>query len=136
MKWASLTVCALGGALLVLVGCQQLGLDVGVSEPGLEPLASVRTFDGTPDQVAVRLQAMLKQRKFEAAISGTGDDVVVESSIAEFKRSSFLVQHRLCRGEELAVEGHETRVWTVHDPERRGRLKSQAIPDEVKAALS
>ncbi len=65
-----------------------------------------------------------------------GDDVVVQSEITEFKRSSFTVHHRLFRGEELAVEGFETRVWTIHDPERPGRLKSQAVPDEVKAAFA
>ncbi len=65
-----------------------------------------------------------------------GDDVVVESSITEFGRSSFKVHHRLLRGEDLAVEGFETRVWTVLDPEQPGRLKSKAVPDEVKAAFA
>jgi 4-hydroxybenzoyl-CoA thioesterase len=62
-----------------------------------------------------------------------GDDVEVESSISEFKRSSFLVSHKLFRGADLAVEGTETRVWTVYDPAKPGALKSQAIPDQVKA---
>lgn len=65
-----------------------------------------------------------------------GEDVMVESGITEFKRSSFNVHHRLLRGEELAVEGFETRVWTVYDTDRPGRLKSQAVPDEVKTALA
>ena len=68
--------------------------------------------------------------------SSFGDDVTVESRITEFKRSSFKVHHRLLRGEELAVEGFETRVWTVYDPERPGRLKSQAVPEEIKAAFT
>jgi len=62
-----------------------------------------------------------------------GDDVEVESSISEFKRSSFVVNHKLFRGADLAVEGIETRVWTVYDPAKPGALKSQAIPDQVKA---
>ena len=62
-----------------------------------------------------------------------GDDVEVESTIAEFKRSSFLISHKLLRGEALAVEAVETRVWTVYDPDKPGALKSQAIPEEVKA---
>ncbi len=65
-----------------------------------------------------------------------GDDVTVDSSITSFGRSSFKVHHRLLRGEDLAVEGFETRVWTVFDPEQPGRLKSQAVPDEVKAAFA
>ncbi len=61
------------------------------------------------------------------------EDVVVESQISEMGRSSFTVQHRLLKGEALAVEGFEKRVWTVYDAENPGRLKSQAIPDEVRA---
>jgi 4-hydroxybenzoyl-CoA thioesterase len=68
--------------------------------------------------------------------SSFGDDVMVESCIAAFRRSSFDVEHKLFRGEQLAVQGFETRVWTVHDPDSPGRLKSQALPEEVKAALS
>jgi len=62
-----------------------------------------------------------------------GDDVEVESTISEFKRSSFVINHKLFRGADLAVEGIETRVWTVYDPAKPGALKSHAIPDEVKA---
>ncbi len=65
--------------------------------------------------------------------SSFGDDVVIESSIAEWRRSSFNVTHKLFRGDALAVEGFETRVWTVYDPDRPGGLKSQAVPEEVKA---
>ena len=48
-----------------------------------------------------------------------GDDVVVESGVSEFRRSSFDVQHRLLKAGELAVECLETnasagsiRHWT------------------------
>jgi 4-hydroxybenzoyl-CoA thioesterase len=61
-----------------------------------------------------------------------GDDVVVESTIGEFRRSSFDVKHRLLRSGELAVEGSETRVWVVRDPDDPRRLRSQPIPREVK----
>jgi 4-hydroxybenzoyl-CoA thioesterase len=61
-----------------------------------------------------------------------GDDVEVESTIGEFRTSSFVVEHRLFRSGELAVEGSETRVWVVRDPDDPERLKSQPIPREVK----
>lgn len=67
--------------------------------------------------------------------SSFGDDVEVASTIESFGRSSFKVHHQLFRGEDLAVEGWETRVWTVYDEAKPGALKSAAIPDEVKAAL-
>lgn len=63
------------------------------------------------------------------------DDVTVESAVAEFGRSSFKVRHRLLRGEDLAVEAQETRVWTVYDPAQPGKLKSVPVPDEVRAKL-
>ena len=62
-----------------------------------------------------------------------GDEVSIISSITEFRRSSFDVRHQLMRGETLAVEGFETRVWTVRDPDNPERIKSQPIPAEVIA---
>jgi len=64
-----------------------------------------------------------------------GDDVTVESVVAEFGRTSFKVRHRLLRGEDLAVEAQETRVWTAYDPAEPGKLKSVPVPDEVRAKL-
>jgi 4-hydroxybenzoyl-CoA thioesterase len=62
-----------------------------------------------------------------------GDVVTIESRITEFRRSSFLVEHRLVDGGELAVEGFEVRVWTGRDPGEPKRLKSLPIPAEVMA---
>jgi 4-hydroxybenzoyl-CoA thioesterase len=62
-----------------------------------------------------------------------GDDVVIESGIKEFRRSSFDLEHRLTKDGVLAVEGFETRVWTVRDPSDPARIKSAPIPEEVIA---
>ena len=61
------------------------------------------------------------------------DEVVIESYVREWRRSSFDVQHRLLRGDALAVEGVETRVWTVRDPDDPERLRSAAVPEGVRA---
>jgi 4-hydroxybenzoyl-CoA thioesterase len=63
--------------------------------------------------------------------SSFGDTVVVESNITEWGKASFSVHHRLFKEEELAVEGFETRVWVVHAPDEKNKIKSQAIPREV-----
>ena len=63
--------------------------------------------------------------------SSFGDTVVVESNITEWGKASFSVYHRLFKGEELAVEGFEKRVWVVHAPGAKNKIKSQAIPREV-----
>jgi len=65
-----------------------------------------------------------------------GDVISIESQIASFRRTSFNVQHRVLRGETLAIEAHETRVWAGRDPQDPARIKGVAIPDEVKEAFA
>jgi 4-hydroxybenzoyl-CoA thioesterase len=65
-----------------------------------------------------------------------GDDVVIETTITEIRRSSFDVTHRLTKGGELAVEGFETRVWVVRDPADPDKIKAKALPPEMVAKLS
>jgi 4-hydroxybenzoyl-CoA thioesterase len=61
-----------------------------------------------------------------------GDDVDIESKIGEFRRSSFVVEHRLRKGEELAVECFETRVWIRRNRDDSAAMQSQPVPDAVK----
>lgn len=61
------------------------------------------------------------------------DELTIESTVLEFRRSSFDVRHRLLKNGELAVEGFETRVWTARDSNDSARLRSQPIPPEVIA---
>jgi len=69
-----------------------------------------------------------------------GDDIFIESSIAEFKRSSFVVEHKVFKpgaeGEVLALEGFETRVWAGAHPTDPDKLKSRPIPDVVVKRLT
>jgi 4-hydroxybenzoyl-CoA thioesterase len=76
---------------------------------------------------------MVDTRARFLASSRFGDDVVVESSISEWGRSSFDVQHKLFKGEVLAVECFETRVWAARSRSNAEKIESQTIPDEVKA---
>ena len=64
------------------------------------------------------------------------DQVVVESEVGEWGRSSFTVRHRVMKEDALAVEGFEKRVWAAPDPERPGAIRAQAVPAEIKASLS
>lgn len=63
--------------------------------------------------------------------SSFGDIVHVDSYVTEWGRSSFTVQHKLYRGETLAVDGIEKRVWTVRLPGDQPKAKGQRIPKEV-----
>ena len=67
-----------------------------------------------------------------------GDDVVIETTMTEAKRSSFNITHHLKKGDALAIEAFETRVWVgrdASDPDPL-KIKSQPIPAEVLAKLS
>jgi 4-hydroxybenzoyl-CoA thioesterase len=61
-----------------------------------------------------------------------GEDVVVESSIAKWGNSSFVVQHRLMKGDTLASECFETRVWVAHPNSDPEKFEARPIPIEIK----
>ncbi len=60
-----------------------------------------------------------------------GDVVEIASTVSEFRRSSFDVQHRIENAGRLAVTGQETRVWTRHDPHDPERLRAKPLPADV-----
>jgi 4-hydroxybenzoyl-CoA thioesterase len=62
-----------------------------------------------------------------------GDVVTIETCIKEFRRSSFDVEHRLMKGETLAIEAWETRVWVGRHPDDPEAIKAREIPAEVIA---
>jgi 4-hydroxybenzoyl-CoA thioesterase len=65
------------------------------------------------------------------APSSFGDVVHVDSCVTNWGNSSFSVRHNLFRGEALAVEGIEKRVWTVRVLGDRPEAKGHPIPREV-----
>lgn len=75
---------------------------------------------------------LVETRASFLAPSRFGDTVVVESRVADWGRSSFSVQHRLYRGEELAVEAYEKRVWTVKSGADPDDIHGEPIPQAVK----
>ncbi|MDH5359788.1 MAG: acyl-CoA thioesterase [Gammaproteobacteria bacterium] len=64
-----------------------------------------------------------------------GDEVEIVSTVTEFRRSSFDVHHQLLKDGKLAVEGFETRVWTIRDPEDSEKIKSAPLPEEIVTAF-
>lgn len=65
-----------------------------------------------------------------------GDELMAESQVTEYRRSSFVLRHQIFRNGVLAVEGFETRVWTGRDPEKPARMKALVLPKEVIERLS
>jgi len=68
--------------------------------------------------------------------SSFGEDIVIATRVAALRRSSFDIEHRVFKGEALAIEGFETRVWCGPHPDDPKRLKAQPIPPEVARRLS
>ena len=79
--------------------------------------------------------ALLEARAVFKVASQYGDDISIESRITEFRRTTFFVHHRVSKGDVLALEGFETRLWTVRDASDANRLKSAPMPPELIAAF-
>jgi 4-hydroxybenzoyl-CoA thioesterase len=65
-----------------------------------------------------------------------GDTIKIASHVSEFRRSSFDVEHRISIGEELAVEGGETRVWAMRNADDPEKIAATTIPKDVIAKFS
>jgi 4-hydroxybenzoyl-CoA thioesterase len=65
-----------------------------------------------------------------------GDELVAESCVTEWRKSSFVISHRLLRDGVLAMEGWETHVWAAAHPTEDRQLKSAPLPLDVIGKLS
>lgn len=65
-----------------------------------------------------------------------GDVIAIETRATKLGRSSFDIEHKVYRGDALAIEAHETRVWAGPDPDRPGGIRGVPIPDDLRTALS
>jgi len=65
-----------------------------------------------------------------------GDDVVIETKITKFGRTSFDVQHTITLNGELCVECFDTRVWAEQDPASPDKIRGTPIPQELIAKFA
>ncbi len=65
-----------------------------------------------------------------------GDQVRIVTEIAAVRRSSFDVTHKLMRGEVLALEGWETRIWAAPHPTDPARIQGVPIPADLVVKLT
>jgi 4-hydroxybenzoyl-CoA thioesterase len=96
---------------------------------GLPKHEMVQTYDivGIP-MVDTRARFVIPSR--------WGETITIESRIAEWKRSSFDVEHKVLKDGALAIEAWETRVWVGRHPDDPHGIKSQPIPEDVKARFA
>ena len=62
-----------------------------------------------------------------------GDRIAVESTIVEWRRTSFVMQHHIRRGETLLVDGREVRVFARRHPDDPQRIQAVAPPPDIRA---
>ena len=96
---------------------------------GLTKFQMLRTYEFSGYPVVQARAQFLASAKY-------GDDVIAETSISEFRRSSFDVRHRVLNDGKLAVDGFETRVWVARHPDDATRLKAKPIPEDVIARFA
>jgi hypothetical protein len=109
MNRAILAVCAVGGFLLGLAGCNALDVAFDLAGPGGQAVGDVRVVDGSPEAVAVMLQSNMKQRGFEATIVKTTDTVVVESKTVAGIGFALVLAGR--RGSDGREQTHVSMQW-------------------------
>lgn len=68
--------------------------------------------------------------------SSYGDELVAESCVTEWRKSSFVISHKFLLDGVLAMEGSETRVWAGAHPTEANRLRGVPLPREVIRKLS
>jgi 4-hydroxybenzoyl-CoA thioesterase len=62
-----------------------------------------------------------------------GDTVEIETWVEEWRGKTFLVRHHIRNRGELAVEGHELRVWAIKDKTRPAGLRAEPVPPDIVA---
>ena len=60
-----------------------------------------------------------------------GDAIEVVSTVSEFRRSSFDVQHSMSTDAGVAAEGRETRVWAARNRDNPEKMGATPIPDVI-----
>lgn len=73
---------------------------------------------------------MVDTRAVFHAPSSFGDEIEIVTTFASFGRSSFNVEHRLVRGDVLAIEGYEKRVLVKKSPDGAG-IAATPFPPEL-----
>jgi acyl-CoA thioester hydrolase len=64
-----------------------------------------------------------------------GDDLSIESRVAEVRTRSFRVDHTVSRAGQIVSEGYEVRIW-VRLAGQGGELQPEVLPDDLRERLT
>lgn len=62
-----------------------------------------------------------------------GETIEIHTSVEDWQAKVFRQRHVVRRGETMLCEGTETRIFVQRDPDDPERLRSIAIPEDLKA---
>lgn len=62
-----------------------------------------------------------------------GETIEIHTSVEDWQAKIFRHRHVVRRGETMLCEGTETRIFVQRDPDNPDRLRSIAIPEDLKA---
>jgi len=62
-----------------------------------------------------------------------GDRIAVDTTIAEWRRTSFVMKHRIRRDDTLLVQGREIRVFARMHPDDPRGIQAVAVPADIRA---
>lgn len=92
------------------------------------------TFDGLRADYGIDGIPLVENRCKFSLPCRYGEEVAIETAVAAIHRCAFDLRHRVLKGDAVAVEVVETRVWTVMD-ETEGRPRARPLPPQVVASL-
>ena len=61
-----------------------------------------------------------------------GDAIDIETSIVEWRRTSFVLRHVIRRDDDVLVEGREIRIFAMRHPEDPARIRAVRLPDHLR----
>jgi 4-hydroxybenzoyl-CoA thioesterase len=62
-----------------------------------------------------------------------GDAIIVETTVTDWRRTSFVMDHRVCRDDTLLVTARETRVFARRHPSDPRRIEAVPIPADIRS---
>nr|WP_145545310.1 acyl-CoA thioesterase [Variovorax boronicumulans] len=70
------------------------------------------------------------------ATASYGDVLDIAVSVPEWRRSSFVMRHRVTRGKTLIMECDEVRIFAAHREEHVPGIRAVPIPEDLRALCS
>lgn len=61
-----------------------------------------------------------------------GELLDIETAIVEWKKTSFVMQHVVRRGDDVVCSVREVRIFAIRHPDDAARIKAVAAPDAIR----